>query len=79
VRLEDEEMGESICPGSDIGTTVDRAGTRLAPSHATVLRLAADGASECEIARSLAIPEEAVATLLEVARAKLARLARREP
>jgi hypothetical protein len=59
----------------DIRTAIEAAGDRLAPSHAAALRLAADGASDGEIARSLEIPAEAVAPLLEVARAKLARLA----
>ena len=48
----------------------------LAPSHALALRLASQGRGEREIARALDIPVEAVEPLLEVARAKLARIVR---
>ena len=61
---------------ADTVARLDRAGRRLAPSHALALRLASQGAGEREIARALDIPLEAVGPLLEVARAKLARIAR---
>lgn len=63
---------------ADTEVGLDHAGRLLAPSHARALRLASRGKGEREIARALDIPLEAVAPLLEVARAKLASLARRE-
>jgi len=59
---------------ADAKSAVACAGDRLAPTHARALTLEADGASADEMARALDIPAEAVAPLLEVARAKLARL-----
>jgi hypothetical protein len=61
---------------ADTEARLDRAGRRLAPSHALALRLASQGAGEREIARALDIPLEAVGPLLEVARATSARIAR---
>jgi hypothetical protein len=61
---------------ADTRAAVEAAGSGLAPSHALALRLEAEGASEVEMARALGVPYEAVAPLLEVARAKLARIAR---
>lgn len=58
----------------DACAEIDAAGARLAPAHATALRLEARGACSDDIARVLGIPPEAVAPLLEIARAKLARL-----
>jgi DNA-directed RNA polymerase specialized sigma24 family protein len=57
----------------DTLAAVAAAGARLAPAHATGLRLAAEGSGADEIADALGIPVESVAPLLEIARAKLAR------
>ena len=63
---------------ADTEAAMEQSVLSLAPSHALALRLASRGEGEREIARALDIPLEAVAPLLEVARAKLAGLARRE-
>lgn len=49
---------------------------QLAPLHATVLRLASQGSDSAGIAARVGVPVESVPALVEMAAAKLARLAR---
>jgi len=49
---------------------------QLAPLHSQVLQLASRGADSAEIAAQLGVPVESVPGLVEMAAAKLARVAR---
>lgn len=59
---------------ADADERIDCDASALAPSHVLALQLLAGGVPEAQIAQALDIPAEAVAPLLAVARAKLARI-----
>ena len=71
-----DEMETPSSRPADTEAAPEQSVLSLAPSHALALRLASRGEGEREIASALDIPLEAVAPLLEIARAKLASLER---